>query len=62
MENLKTIALGILTFLIIYLLGSFNEATFYIKDWNELTRFFITFIGGLAAIVVIIINYVNKNI
>ena len=48
---MKRLILFILSFLIIYLLGSFYNCSFNIHIWSEASRFVTVIIGGLLGLI-----------
>lgn len=52
MKNIKyRILIGLCVFLYIYLMSSFFESSFNIKDWSEATRFTTSLFGGILTII-----------
>jgi hypothetical protein len=49
---MKRLILFIISFLIIYLLGSFYNCSFNIHIWNEESRFVTAILGGLLGLIV----------
>lgn len=47
-EILFRLLMGLIGFIVIYLLGSFYSATFNINNWNEAIRFVVSLFGGLS--------------
>lgn len=45
--------LGLLTFLLLYLIGAFTEASLNIKEWSDVSRQVIGLIGAVSAFAVI---------
>ncbi len=50
MKIIVAIFISAFAFAFFYLLGSFYSASFKIQVWTEFTRFCISFIGGIFAI------------
>jgi len=56
-NKIKSVLLGLLVFIVVYLLGAFYSVTLNIDRWGEGTRFFVSFFGGLLAVLTIMGKY-----
>lgn len=53
MKNIiKASIAGIATFIVIYLIGSFVQVSFDIKQWTELARIIVGLYGGIQSIII----------
>lgn len=61
-ELVKRILIGVTVFLFIYLIGSFYNVSFDISKWSNVSRFFVSVIGGFISIMIAIFpGYEFKN-
>ena len=59
---MKNIAIGSLIILIFsYLLFSFGNVNFNIKNWSESTRWFYVFINAFIIFLLVVNENINKN-
>jgi len=57
MKLIKSILSLIFTFMLFYLMGAFNNASFDISIWSDFSRYCISCLGGFISIIVSILFY-----
>ena len=62
-EIIKSLLVGLLIFILFYLIGCFVAADFNIMNWEKEGRMFCGLLGGLASIsfMCIAFGYYNEN-